>query len=55
MKYQVSLTLENNMLFSHGYHMWKDHRCYGYMINRTFGNKKCIFSRIRCLDRAEGF
>ena len=30
-------TCENNMLYLH---MWKDHRCYGYIINRAFRRKK---------------
>ena len=31
-------TCENNMSSSHV----KDHRCYGYIINRAFAGKKCL-------------
>ena len=37
MKYQVSFRAKTWYL-----HMWKYHRCYGFIINRSFHTKKTI-------------
>ena len=44
MKYHVSFHAKNmissHMKITRYFHMWKDHCCYGYIINRIFCSKK---------------